>query len=403
MVGRVLWEYCPIVNGIWSENKIVDLTVNILLFLTGINFMHCGQLFLPVICFILFIDYRFIFKVNQPLIFVLLCLFAVSFYAFSYQIGFYSVMAFICPMAYYIGSNIRKTDEDSVRKMIYLFAIAMGSHIFLDFFRDLFLRGMERIVHSSSHYDIWTNAKISSTAIAMELDLLIGVLYYLFVHEKSKILKYICTVLFAVGMLYCLLLARRAQLFMLFVSLLIALLFDKTISAEKKKALFTVMISAIAVLFVFVVLFVSDFLGLRTYLNHLYIFEKLSRGFMDSRLGIYVKAIPLLPRYPLGGQKISEIIGLPIHDLWLDIYDYAGIVPFILMVLYSLSYAWNIVRLYRCKEISFETKTMLFGVYICIIIQMYLEPIMTGASLFLAIAIIINGIIERMTVSAIES
>ncbi|MBQ2582778.1 MAG: hypothetical protein II577_02635, partial [Erysipelotrichaceae bacterium] len=92
---------------IWSENKVINLAVNVLLFLIGINFLHYGQLILPVICLLLFIDNKLQFKVNSPMTFIVLCLFAISFYAFSYKMGFYSVMGFTLPMAYYIGSNIK--------------------------------------------------------------------------------------------------------------------------------------------------------------------------------------------------------------------------------------------------------------------------------------------------------
>ncbi|MBR4422507.1 MAG: hypothetical protein IKS69_08235, partial [Erysipelotrichaceae bacterium] len=117
-------------NRIWSDNKYIDIIINVLLFLTGINFLHYGQLILPIICFILFIDRKLVFKVNSPLTFIVLCLFAVSFYAFSKK-DFYCVMGFTCPMAYYIGSNILYPTEKNLKKIIYLLALSMGFHVIL--------------------------------------------------------------------------------------------------------------------------------------------------------------------------------------------------------------------------------------------------------------------------------
>ena len=108
-------------NRIWSDNGYIDLIINVLLFMVGINFMHYGQLIFPVICLLLFIDNRLKFKVNDPKVFILLCLFGISFYAFSYKLGFYSVMGFCCPMAYYIGSNIKYPNAGNVKKIILLF------------------------------------------------------------------------------------------------------------------------------------------------------------------------------------------------------------------------------------------------------------------------------------------
>ena len=98
----------------WSEKRYVDLIINTLLFLIGINIFHYGQLILPVICMILFADRKLQFYVKSPLTFVVLCLYAVSFYAFSHQLGFYSVMGFCLPMAYYIGSNLKEVSEGNV-------------------------------------------------------------------------------------------------------------------------------------------------------------------------------------------------------------------------------------------------------------------------------------------------
>ena len=168
---------------IWSENKYLNVCINILIFLVGINFFHYGQLLLPVICLLIFIDNKLQFKVNSPLTFIILCLFGISFYAFSYQLGFYSVMGFTLPMAYYIGCNIRNSNPDKVIKVIYLLAISMACHLLLNEVFELIVHGVHGFFYSSSHYDIWMNGKVSSTLIALDLDLLIACLYYLCFHE----------------------------------------------------------------------------------------------------------------------------------------------------------------------------------------------------------------------------
>ena len=370
------------------------MMVNILLFLVGINFLHYGQLFLPLICLILFVDRRLEFVVNKPLVFVLLCLFAVAFYAFSYQLGFYSVMGFTLPMAYYIGSNIRHPSKDNVIKVIYLFAIAMGIHILLDFVKDLYARGFYDLIHVSSHYDIWTGEKISTTVIAVELDLLIAVFYYLLVHEKNKMVKTVGITVFSVGFFYCILLGRRTPILLFFACMLMCFVFDRSVS-EKGKRTFIYLMSLI-ILFSLVLgcLYAFDLFGLRSVLSHFYIFEKIARGFSDNRFGIYFKAFSLLGKYPWGGQKISESLGIQIHELWIDVYDYAGVVPYILLLGYSLIYGMNFISAIR-KTDDGSYRTILIGLLVCIFIQMLLEPVMTASSIFLIIVITIGTIVEK--------
>jgi len=366
----------------------------VLLFLTAINFLHYGQLILPIICLIVFIDHKLRFEVNDPVVFILLCLFAVSFYAFSRK-DFYCVMGFTLPMAYYIGSNIRHPSKENVKKIIYLFAIAMGCHLLLDLLRDLILRGPEKVMHASTHYDIWTNEKISSTLISVELDLLIGCFYYLLMHEKDKKIKLISIFLFIVGMGYCLIMGRRAPILMFFLAVFFGFLFDKTVSEKQRKIFFVSMGSLIAIFIVFAAIYSFDLFGLKAVLDHFYIFEKVSRGLMDSRLGIYREAFKLLGKYPWGGQQISSSIGIQIHELWLDVYDYAGVITYLLLLGYTFFFVKGYYKGFtRSKGSSFTS--LCASLFVCFTIQMFLEPVMTAASLFLLITIMIGTMIERI-------
>ena len=137
----------------WSIKKDVDDTIIVLLFLTAINFLHLGQLILPLICIYVFISNGYKFKVNNIVTFLLLCLFGITFFVFSYKLGFYSIMGFCFPMTYYIGSNIKKTDEKNVKRIIYLIAFSMALHICLNFVVDVVVDGAD-FFNSINHYDV---------------------------------------------------------------------------------------------------------------------------------------------------------------------------------------------------------------------------------------------------------
>ena len=129
----------------WSNNKKVDTLVNILIFLVAINFFHYGQFILPVICLILFVDRKFTFKVNNIKVFILLCLFGIAFCLFSYKLGFYCVMGFCLPMSYYIGSNIVNPNEENIKKLIYIIAFGMASHIILNMVYSYSIKGEDLV------------------------------------------------------------------------------------------------------------------------------------------------------------------------------------------------------------------------------------------------------------------
>ncbi|MBR4461165.1 MAG: hypothetical protein IKS51_01070 [Erysipelotrichaceae bacterium] len=385
---------------IWSDNKYLDLLIDILIFLTGINFLHYGQLILPIICFLLFIDHKLVFHVHDPFVFIALCLFAVSFYAFSNK-DFYAVMGFTCPMAYYIGSNMRHPNEDNVKKIIYLLALSMGFHIILSSIYEFIVHGSQGFFHSGTHYDIWTREKISNTATALNIDLLAGCLYYLFFHEKDKKIRSLSFFVFVTAMFYLVVIGRRTPFMMLGIAFVLSFFYEVFIlkSGSKQLRKSFLLLTGILVLIVggLIVFYSFDLFGCRDFLDNYYIIQKFSQHFLsDKRIELYLGALRLMPGHLWGHQEISTILEGQVHDFWIDIYDYAGIVSYLLMLLYSFLFVRDVWRFYTCASVKQDCKILMVGVLSCIVIQMFLEPIMTGASLFLLIGIIIHGLLEGL-------
>lgn len=387
-------------DQIWSENKYINASVNVLLFLMGINFLHYGQLILPIICFLLFIDNRLRFRVNKPVTFILLCLFAVSFYAFSDK-DFYCVMGFTCPMAYYIGSNMKYKSENNVRKIIYLLAIAMGLHVVLNSIYEYLVHGPHGFFMSTTHFDFWTREKISNTATAINADLLIGCLYYLLFHEKNRKLKTGFLILAVLSMFYLSVIGRRTPIMMMGIVFVLSFFYESFILKNSSTTLKRNFVKAFICIVFFVALLIGfyalDLFGCQKILNELHIVRKFTQGFInDQRFKLYFGSFGLMPKYLFGGQHISSILGEQVHDFWIDIYDYAGIVTWMIIVIYSFIFLSDVIRFFRCEKISDEFKVFMAGVLACISIQMFLEPVMTGASLFLIISIIIHALFERL-------
>ncbi|MCR4633441.1 MAG: hypothetical protein K5648_04885 [Erysipelotrichaceae bacterium] len=377
---------------IWSENENVNIAVNGLLFLTAINFLHYGQLFLPLICMILFIDNRFEFKVNDPRIFILLCLFAVSFYGFSYQLGFYSVMGFMLPMAYYIGSNVRCKNEENVKKLIYLLSFSMAMHVVLNAVYELIVHGTHGFFYSSSHYDIWVGDKVNSTLIAIDIDLLLAGLYHLVFHEKEKTVRKIGLFIFCPAMFYLVVIGRRTQCILLillfFASFIYESFFLKTNDQNRKRqflTVFSVLLGAAVLVFA---AYAADLFGAKTFMDELRIIQKLKMGLInDERVDVFFDTIGLMPKYLSGGQKISAELGLQAHNFWLDIYDYAGIMPFLLMIVYTFHCISVFFKILSSRKLSDPFKILSFSLALCFLIQFNVEPVMTGASIFLIMTV----------------
>lgn len=384
-------------NNIWSNNKYVNLTINVLLFLLGINIFHYGQLLLPIICLILFIDNKFKFVVNNKWIFAILCLFAISFFAFSYEQGFYSVMAFCLPMAYYIGSNIKVVNEDNIKKVIYLITLGMVCHIMLNFVVDIITNGTH-LFYSSTHYDIWISGKVTATTTLTNCIPLVGFLFYILKYEKNTKFKYAFLVIMLIIFIYNFGLGQRTLYAMIAISLLVAYLLEMIFSKRKinikKLFLFIVIIFIIICIFVLCYFYIEDF---KFVIDHTRIFVKLfSLGMGSNRFTIFIDTVKLVPYHLFGGCSISEILGIMPHDLWLDVYNWAGIIPYALLLVHTILFIIVMVKTIKNNKISNSFKIFIIPMFVCIGLQCLLEPIMSGASLFLIIVIIFESLIEKM-------
>lgn len=372
----------------WSEKKYIDIVINILIVLLSMYFLHLSQFILPIICLILFVENHFTINIYNLKLFLLLVIFGISFFCFSYKLGFFSTMGFCLPMAYYIGSNLKVKNDENVKKIIYLIAIGMQIHVLLNFAYDIYMYRSEFVIHRS-HYDFWLKDIVNTPTTAVNYVIPTSIIYYLLAKEKDAKFKLPMLLMYTVMMIYNIFLGRRTPLLMLIMVIMIGFAIDYKNIVDYKK----IKISFAALMFfVFLGYLVVHFnlfgLGDKFYTLHI-VSKFVVFGLDAGRLDILLDALKYFPQYPYGGQFIANTIGIQIHDLWSDIYDFAGIVPFICIVIYTLYTLVNSIKIVFAKELSYDYKLLLSIFWICCFIEMCLEPIMTGSSIFLISFVII--------------
>lgn len=380
-------------ENIWSKNKYVNTTINILLFLMASNFLHYGYLLLPLICLILFIDNKYQFKTNNIKMFILLSMFALSFYVFSYKLGLYSFIGFFLPMVYYIGSNIKDINEEKVKRIIYILTFGMATHVLLNFGYELIIRGIE-IFTRNSHLDFWTKEEHPTTQTSVNIIFIISLIYYTFVYETNRRIVKKYAVLLLLCMIYEIALARRTTLFVLIISIIISIFFDKVINKNSIMK-FKKVIIAIVIITVLGLLYYLFLYNPWSHRQSLQIFNKFFfTGIKTGRLDIFIRAIKIAPKHLWGGQEISTLFDINVHDLWMDTFDYAGIIPYILLIVYSIYCLINMIYTFRNNGLSKSFRLLAFVLFVCITIQMFLEPIITGSPIFLLCSILVFASIE---------
>lgn len=385
-------------DNVWSTNIYVNIVVNTLLFLVGTHFLGFGQFILPIICLILLLDRKFNFKVANIKTFIVLCLFAISFFVFSYKQGFLSLMGFCFPAAYYVGSNIKEPNEENIKKIVYVLTFGMVTHVVLNFFYNIYLKGFH-MFFSSSHYDFWTFNKISDSTIAVYYIFFSSLIYYILKYEKNKKIRYFSYIVCLILSIYLVALAERKVILITLISLSITFVIDTLVYNNKvnikkiiKYILFIVI--ALALIVFFFIWYRRNF-----YFNQytkMRLFEKLfQKGLKSERIDILIKFIKSMPYHIFGNKEISEVMGIMPHDLWLDVYDWGGAITMILLLIYTFIIVYNIVTIVKNKRITNEFKIIVIPLFISVAMQLLLEPMMTGGTLFLICVIIIAATIEK--------
>lgn len=393
-------------NEMWSNNKKISLAINILLFLVAVNFWYVGQIFVPIECLLIFISNRFKFKVNNIYVFIILCLFGISFCAFSYKLGIYCVAGLFVPMAYYIGSNIDLNFENK-KKLIYIIAFGLATHMILCMFLEIsfWYDNLSYMFNKPSHYDFWlyirniingveeprAKCRINTTNMSLNYVLLCSCVYYLFAYEKNVKTKVLGLIIFALSSIYILALGRRASVIILMISILIPILLNivKNKKIETKKLLIL-----LAIILVIVLVYALNIFGIKDIIDNLSIVQRIKeKGFFTDRIVILQRSIKYYPKYLWGGQKISSIVEFTVHDIWGDIYDYAGIIPYLLFIAYSIYCLVSTIKTVRSNPT--KNNALYLTVFVCTTACLFIEPIMTGNSIYLITVVIVLTAIQK--------
>jgi len=383
--------------NMWSENKIIDKAIYVLIFLLSLNIFHYGQIIVPIICLILFVDNKYKFKINNWFIFVILCLFAISFFAFSYQQSIFCVAGFFLPMAYYIGSNAKFKSYENIKKVLYAIILGMVVHALLNFALDYKVYGIS-LFRKLNHYDFWIKDVISSTGAASNCLLIFSIIYYLITYEKNKTYKTIGLICFVIAAIYNIAIGRRTPVFILIICFIVSVVVDYFIFRSNVQS-YKPILYALGLVCLIVVLIIGVFkynlFNLRYILSRITIFEKfIIDGFSTDRLDIFLQGIKHAPDYLWGGQNISQSLGIQVHDMWTDIYDFAGIVPFICIVVYTINYAIRVIKRLFSKTMPNEYKILEIEKQTVIAGLLLTEPAFTGLSIFVICAVLLEACYE---------
>ena len=330
--------------------------------------------------------------------FLLLLAFTVTYSIIMYFYNKFSLSFLIVPwIAYYLGSLI--SNEEKNEKYILAIALGFMIHALLNFVYSMWVGN----ISDRNTLDVWNGQISSATLQGLLLVMYFSSLYYIITYIKNAKQKIAMLVIFFVGIIYNLIIATRTTLLITMIVFVAAFLLDYFISKDKerlKKHAKRIIICILIGIIVIGILYITNIFGIGDKINESQLVKRLT-NLSETNYSNNVRFLALkdsmaqIFKYPLGGYQM-ELVGISyVHNLWLDVNYSAGIIPFAFIVMFTTLTIRNLIIFLKNKERNISYKILVFSVYLGVLINFAVEPIIEGAPYSFIMFCLINGMIDQ--------
>ena len=244
--------------------------------------------------------------------------------------------------------------------------------------------------------DFWTGTYRAATGSGALNTLPISVAPYAVKFEKRLPVKIMFLALFFATIQYMFMLGTRTQFaILLLIVILAALQFaysEQGIAGVLKCIGIMAVISLIAfLLYHFNVLSIRDYI-LSTNLAARYERRASLENADSFRFQSFWIGLRELIQYPMGGRA-SQVYR---HNMWLDVGRVSGIIPFCLLLVYSIKNFANVTVIWKNTKILPSLRYLLLFLYIGAYVNCFVEPIWEGALNFFLALCVVDGMVSAM-------
>lgn len=343
--------------------------------------------------------------VDLPMLFLveaMLCIALIDFHRDT-QYMYKLQWAWVLPLGYLLGKAVVGAAKDCDKRCLSAYA-CLAAGMFLQGIVD-YAYGFKQMAEwgylSSAWAQFWTGEYEVRIAYEFELNLtisLIGVAIY--IYKKNKALSIF--LLFAnIFIQLCAYLTngRQTVIYMGLSLVIVAALnlYDKRLelgSFEKRLyTLLAIMIAAVAV--VAIAFYKFHFWGLIE-------IDEESKWLRDGgiihniRFEADAEILQLLRDNPLGGFYGTILGGGQSHNMWTEYAREWGIVPFVLLVIFSCLTVVDALRLAFSRKVNLLVKYTLFSSFVCINLYYFMEPNAHAHRNFWLFGLFISGMIREI-------
>ena len=365
--------------------------------------------FLPIVILIYVVIYIFGNGVNKSTLGMVVTLFSFSilhtFFQFIYgEISIInSIGRLLFPITlYYFGFLIIRNDNDYkvAHKYLITTIFVYTFYGFLSLQRAIYTFGSfeaSRIINGRTVFSIWDGSPVSATILNMSLSFGLSLLSLFLtnfkgikISKKNKIIYFIC---FALSTYTVFTLGNRSGILILVLAFFISFIFADKMNVSK---VFRVLGMVVLLIFFFS-LYQSDLLGIRSFFEDTLIFGRMNQSMAegDPRVAAWVAAFNGMFQYPLGGRRASLPLGFA-HNMWLDVGYVGGLIPFTLLLLFTIKTIISLGELLTKWNHPLLIKRIFLALYVGVMITFFVEPIMEGGFTFFTTFCFFVGLLDRL-------
>lgn len=292
----------------------------------------------------------------------------------------------------YIISKSSANDQNKrIRYVIFSMAVGCGVHVIFNIIGNMGKARWELV-------DVIPSKRRMAATNLGSISTIIFCLVPFFILTKDSKIKFIGAMLVVASMCFLMMSGTRTQLIILIIVMLVFIItyiikhYKKRIPVNQlRKSLFGLIICLLVISVVLLSIPGIRDRILGSNLSYRYV-DPDTRGSDLYRLSLLSEGLSGLLKYPFGGNPTVHLF----HNYWLDIGRVTGIIPLLFILSFDILVFRHMLRLLKRKEIDEDIKYMFLGLYIGILLNFSVEPIMDGYTQLFYQFCFINGITEGM-------
>ena len=368
----------------WKVGKLQSIIMLLSLILFGLNLPKISMIavFIPIL------SYRGVVRLNYRFIvgFILLVFFGYIYYSISCYDGLIAKDRGVIEFFFIVGIYLLGTLYVRNDRLFEVLVASIGGFCIFTFVSVIYSYTHPELINIEGRLicNVWNpSAKINAPILGSYITVCLATFPFVFLKEFSKKNRHLLLMLFLLALFSNIILSNRTPF-------LVAIMvwFGFFLFTLKLKTKVIVIFSLLLIIVV-----ISNFIDQIPILNMI-IGRFTENGLNTPRFKLWQDGFENLFLNPFGGGLGDKGIYSAYHNTWLDIGDYAGIAPFIILVIFQIFHFMVYLSFPKTDILKIKRENQLLLV---VLLAFYLsclgEPILIGSVWYFCLGIFFNGII----------